>query len=252
MSSSRPDTRRAILEAAREMFGAQGYHGAGLEAVAKKAGVSRQAIYLHFGSKADLLTALHLHIFETDVVPALARHPIWTAASPRWMRWTRLSAPTPRSQPACGGSTRRWWLARRHHPEVEETLRPREAERYARHRTARALVEEGRLPPGRDAGARVRRHLLGTDLMGTFVNLVIERGWSLEQYERWVRPDRPASDRGRGGAELSRRCRRRPARSTPSRSGQVVELGRGEAGLLEDLAVEAVGGLLDDRAAGRR
>jgi AcrR family transcriptional regulator len=53
--------------------------GGGLEAVAREAGVSRQAIYLHFASKAELLTALHLHIYATDVVPALERHPITDA-----------------------------------------------------------------------------------------------------------------------------------------------------------------------------
>ena len=74
MSSS--SRRPQILEAAREIFEELGYYGAGLEAVAKKAGVSRQAIYLHFPSKVELLTALHLHVFETDVVPALERHPI--------------------------------------------------------------------------------------------------------------------------------------------------------------------------------
>ena len=52
------ETRTQILEAARAMFEELGYHGAGLEAVAKMAGVSRQAIYLHFPSKAELLTAL--------------------------------------------------------------------------------------------------------------------------------------------------------------------------------------------------
>ena len=57
------------------MFEELGYYGAGLAAVAKKAGVSRQAIYLHFPSKVELLTELHLHIFDTDVVPALERHP---------------------------------------------------------------------------------------------------------------------------------------------------------------------------------
>ena len=68
MSSRRSQTRTQILDAARVLFEEHGYHGAGLEAVAKKAGVSRQAIYLHFPSKSELLTALHLHIFDTDVV----------------------------------------------------------------------------------------------------------------------------------------------------------------------------------------
>ena len=63
------------------MFEELGYYGAGLGAVATRAGVSRQAIYLHFPSKAELLTALHLHIFATDVLPAVARHPITDATS---------------------------------------------------------------------------------------------------------------------------------------------------------------------------
>ncbi|MDQ3663356.1 MAG: TetR/AcrR family transcriptional regulator, partial [Actinomycetota bacterium] len=60
-SGGRPQTRARILEAARAMFEEFGYHDAGLGAVAKRAGVSRQAIYLHFPSKAELLTALHQH-----------------------------------------------------------------------------------------------------------------------------------------------------------------------------------------------
>ena len=52
------DTRTTILDAARALFEAEPYTSVGMEAVAKRAGVSRQAIYLHFASKADLLTAL--------------------------------------------------------------------------------------------------------------------------------------------------------------------------------------------------
>src|SRR4029079_1168974 len=80
-SGGRPETRTQILEAARALFEELGYYGAGLGAVAKKAGVSRQAIYLHFPSKAELLTALHLHVFDPDVVPALRRYPITDAMS---------------------------------------------------------------------------------------------------------------------------------------------------------------------------
>ena len=82
-SGGRPETRTQILESARTMFEEHGYHGAGLAAVAKTAGVSRQAIYLHFPSKVELLTALHLHIFDTDVVPAVERHPV-TDAMTAW------------------------------------------------------------------------------------------------------------------------------------------------------------------------
>src|SRR3954447_21321841 len=128
-SSGRPETRTQILEAARAMFEEHGYHGAGLAAVAKTAGVSRQAIYLHFPSKAELLTALHLHIFATDVAPAIERHPItdtmtaWEALDARIAAEVEVAATLWRIHDVLT-------MARRQHPEVEETLRPRDQERY--------------------------------------------------------------------------------------------------------------------------
>src|SRR4051794_17864585 len=79
MSSSRQgrDTRTAILDAARALFETQGYFATGLEGVAKKAGFSRQAIYLHFSSKAELLRALHERVNEQDVEPAMRK--VWNA-----------------------------------------------------------------------------------------------------------------------------------------------------------------------------
>lgn len=58
MSSRRQQTRIKILESARRLLVERGYHGVGLEEVARDAGVSRQAVYLHFKSKADLLVAM--------------------------------------------------------------------------------------------------------------------------------------------------------------------------------------------------
>jgi AcrR family transcriptional regulator len=55
MSST--ETRERILSAARGLL-EDGQLDAGLERVAKAAGVSRQAIYLHFGSRPALLLAL--------------------------------------------------------------------------------------------------------------------------------------------------------------------------------------------------
>ena len=105
-SGGRPQTRIQILEAARAMFEELGYYGAGLGAVAKKAGVSRQAIYLHFPSKAELLTALHLHIFATDVVPALERHPITDAMTALDVLDATIAVDV-EVVARCGGSTRR-------------------------------------------------------------------------------------------------------------------------------------------------
>jgi AcrR family transcriptional regulator len=185
-SEERPQTRTQILEAARTIFEERGYYGAGLEAVAKRAGVSRQAIYLHFPSKVELLTALHLHIFATDVVPVLERHPITDAM-------TALDALDAMIAVDVEVIAKVWRIhevlamARWQHPEVEETLRPREADRYGEllDRGCR-LEREGALPPTIGAGTFADM-LWGLINVGTYRSLVIERGWSLDQYRRWVR-----------------------------------------------------------------
>lgn len=51
-------TRQELMEAALTLFSQQGYEAARLEDIAEAAGVTRGAIYHHFGSKADLFLAL--------------------------------------------------------------------------------------------------------------------------------------------------------------------------------------------------
>ncbi len=51
-------TTALLLERARELFIEQGYAGAGLEELASRAGVTRGAIYHHFGSKQGLFEAV--------------------------------------------------------------------------------------------------------------------------------------------------------------------------------------------------
>jgi AcrR family transcriptional regulator len=185
-SGRRAQTRTQILEAARAMFEELGYHGAGLEAVAKRAGVSRQAIYLHFPSKAELLTALHLHIFATDVVPAVERHPITGEMGALDVLDATIAVDVEVAS-AVWRIHEALTTARRQHPEVDKTLRPREEERYGElldlgHR----LVREGALPPDIRVGTFADM-LWGLMNIGTYRNLVVERGWSLDQYRHWVR-----------------------------------------------------------------
>jgi AcrR family transcriptional regulator len=168
------------------MFEELGYYGAGLEAVAKKAGVSRQAIYLYFPSKVELLAALHLHVFDTDVLPALRLHPTTDAMTALEVLDATIAADVE--------IVARVWrihesltLARRQHPEVDQTLIPREEEHYdGLLDVGRRLEREGALPPTMTVGLFADM-LWGLMNLGTFRNLVIERKWSLDQYERWVR-----------------------------------------------------------------
>jgi AcrR family transcriptional regulator len=184
-SSGRPQTRIQILEAARTIFEELGYYGAGLGAVAKKAGVSRQAIYLHFPTKAELLTALHLHIFDTDVVPALQRHPILD-------EMTGLEALDATIAADAEIVDRVWRIhesltvARRQNPEVDQTLLAREQEHYdGLLEVGRRLERDGALPPTIPVGLFTDM-LWGLMNIGTYRNLVVERGWPLDQYRRWV------------------------------------------------------------------
>lgn len=51
-------TRSAILDGAARAFDAEGYHGTSLGDIVKEAGVTKGALYFHFGSKEELAQAL--------------------------------------------------------------------------------------------------------------------------------------------------------------------------------------------------
>jgi TetR/AcrR family transcriptional regulator, mexJK operon transcriptional repressor len=53
-----PSKRRAIMDAAAQVFLRDGYTRASVDAIAAAAGVSKQTIYNHFGDKERLLTAV--------------------------------------------------------------------------------------------------------------------------------------------------------------------------------------------------
>ncbi len=54
----RATTRRALLDAAASVFAERGYHGASLDAIAARAGLSKGSVYHHFASKHELFATL--------------------------------------------------------------------------------------------------------------------------------------------------------------------------------------------------
>jgi AcrR family transcriptional regulator len=62
MSSDASPTREKILDAGLALLQAQDGHGVRMADIARAAGVSRQAVYLHFDSRAGLLTAVARHL----------------------------------------------------------------------------------------------------------------------------------------------------------------------------------------------
>ncbi len=73
MSSENTETRTRILEATIRILELSEGRGARMGDIAKTAGISRQAVYLHFASRSDLLTAAFLYLGDRlDVEGRLA------------------------------------------------------------------------------------------------------------------------------------------------------------------------------------
>ena len=91
-SARRAETRARLLQAAAEVYALRGFGGATLDEVAARAHLTKGAVYDHFGSKENLLTALmeeylagaiaeQLTLFDDD--RATSERPL--AGSETWM-----------------------------------------------------------------------------------------------------------------------------------------------------------------------
>ena len=73
MSSEIPDTREKILIATARLLVEHGGKGARMADIAKETGISRQALYLHFKSRTDVLIATTLYVGDRlDIEARLA------------------------------------------------------------------------------------------------------------------------------------------------------------------------------------
>ena len=178
-------TRECITSAARRLFAHQGYAATTIDAISREAGVAIQTIYSNFGSKRAIVLAL-LDIMEqeggveqlqADLAaaagdPALQiRH--WVAFTRRFFeRGADLLELAQASMPMEPDVAAQW----------------QEGERRRRE-GARALVRSweavGALRSGLDAtmASDIVWALLGPEL---FRLLMIDSGWSGEQYENWL------------------------------------------------------------------
>jgi AcrR family transcriptional regulator len=71
-------TRAALLAAARGLIEEHGFEALTMAAVAERSGVSRRAVYLHYASRADLVTALFDYVSREEGLAASIR-PVWAA-----------------------------------------------------------------------------------------------------------------------------------------------------------------------------
>ena len=97
--------RTQLLQAAQEVFVAQGFHAAAMDEIADRAGVSKPVLYQHFGSKLELYLALLDSSCDslgsgtrvTAYPPSSRRETSWSATSP-WLTGRAL----PRSSARTG------------------------------------------------------------------------------------------------------------------------------------------------------
>jgi AcrR family transcriptional regulator len=114
-------TRRRVLDAALELFLAEGYLGATIEAVARRAEVSTQTVYNAVGGKAALLRAVYDVTLAGDDQPVpIAERPAFQAmlaeTDGRWCsgccrrrrRATPTCAPSPTPSSASGRPAPPW------------------------------------------------------------------------------------------------------------------------------------------------
>ncbi len=181
MSTKRDETRSRLLGAARALFEERGYHEVGLEEIGAAAGVSRQAVYLHFGSKAQLLVELFHWVEEQGDLGNLLE-PVF--AEPDAVKALSLLVDAhARFEPAIARIADVAEAARRTAPEMDELVRGRmELRRKGMRRIVARVREQGRLCSGwtvDDATGFVWA-LLSPE---SHRLLVGEQGWS---NERWA------------------------------------------------------------------
>ena len=183
-------TRQAVLEAARELFTAQGYTATTVDEIARSAGVSKPTVFAAVGSKPAILKQLR------DIALAGDDEPVPVAQRP-WFQ-EALAEPDPRR--ALRLYARITTAIQGRSADVHEVLRAAatsdkdlrdlwRASEDERRGGATIIVDDllhkSRLKAGLDRTAAIDIVwvLISTDI---FVRLVRARRWSLHRYESWL------------------------------------------------------------------
>ena len=167
--------RNAILDAARRLFEDKDFIAVTLDEVARKAGVSRQAVYANFGSRAGLLVALVGYIDEIgDLQAKIAKVLDSTTAVGALEALVDFRA---RYAPSIFRLATHVDAARRFDADAEATWQDRMRYRYAHSQAvAQRLAAEGVLAPGWTE-AEAADLIWSLTSIRTYEDLVVDRAW---------------------------------------------------------------------------
>ena len=177
-------TRTRILDAARRLFTAGSYAEITMHDIARAAGVAYQTVYAQFGNKLQLALELCAsefpHVGETVAVLERARS---DADPDAWLRV--MGAFTRRLYGPCAEILRF----------MRESGEPELLRRYGeiKHGLYAQLAELG---PQLEQAEHLRPGLTGAEAVDlvwalaspeTYQHLVLDRGWTPERFEEWLR-----------------------------------------------------------------
>jgi AcrR family transcriptional regulator len=163
----------------------RGFHGVGLEEVALEAGVSRQAVYLHFHSKTGLLLALVDHVFKTEAPAELVSG--WARASTGLDALEAAIAFHAAYEPRVYRFARVLHAARREEPAADAAWRNRMRARRANYRRVAELLARDGVLIQTWSVKEAADLLWALTSLHMFEYLVIESHWSIQRYKRHLR-----------------------------------------------------------------
>jgi AcrR family transcriptional regulator len=185
------DTQRRILTAAEELFLDSGYSRTSIAAIAQRAGVSAQTVYNAFGTKAGLAKRLHdVRLAGDDERVPMAERPAFQQLAretdPRraLLTYARIG----REIAGRVGTVQAALMAgaAAGDPDLTSLVATTDNERaIGTGHMARRLAQLRALKPGLDAG-RAGDLLWTLTAPEIFRRLTVDRGWSLDAYERWL------------------------------------------------------------------
>lgn len=183
-------TRDAILGAAQRLFERQGYAATSMASIAKEAGVALKTVYLAFETKSGLLRALwHLRLRGDEGSEPVGQREWYRRVldEPDPVRQLELNAHNSREVKVRAGALmeviRSGARADRDVADLWDSIQAQF------HDNQREIVKSLHAKKALAGGLGVDR---GTDILWTlnhpdvYTLLVGERGWTPQQYERWL------------------------------------------------------------------
>lgn len=173
-------TKDRICAAARRLFADQGYRMTSVAAIAAEAGVAERTVYAAFGAKREILSA----ICETWLEDAHARELVAAAVDePDPLGTLRLAARFLRALFETGYDVMVLFdAASAEDPQTRAMLR---AKLEGRNHVQNLIIDsvKDHLVVPLPAAQAVYRALAA---VGVYQELVVESGWTIDQYEQWV------------------------------------------------------------------